>query len=242
MEARRRRFAVLVGIALVAVVTLLLTAFTGGGSPAAELTPSTSAATRLLPAGPPTAQTVARLGMLQLELPISQSRVTAIGYYAAADGALTLAPLGTQANAGIFARLLHKVFGGGGGAPRWFQLPGGSGSSTTALDVGAAAGTDVYSPVDGTIVGISKVIVDGKTYGQEIDIQPNESPSLVVSVSQVAVDPSLVVGSAVMAHSSRIGEVLDFSKIEQQGLARYTNDSGNHVLLEVHPAATLNVN
>jgi hypothetical protein len=241
VEARRRRIAVLVGIALVAVVMLLLTAFTGGGSPAATLTPSTAAASRLLPAGPPTAQTVARLGMLQLDLPISQSRVTAIGYYGAADGALALAPLGTQANAGVLTRLMHKVFGGGSGAPRWYQLQGGQGASTSALDIGAAAGTDVYAPVDGTVVGISKVIVDGKTYGEQVDIQPNQSPSLVVSVSRVKVDTSLIAGSTVLAHSSRIGQVIDFSKIEQQGLARYTNDSGNHVLLEVHPAATLNV-
>jgi hypothetical protein len=33
--------------------------------------------------------------------------------------------------------------------------------------------------------------------------------------------------------------VLDLSHVEQQVLARYTNDEGNHVLLEVHPAATL---
>ena len=33
--------------------------------------------------------------------------------------------------------------------------------------------------------------------------------------------------------------MLDLSKVEKQALARYTNDEGNHVLLEVHPAATL---
>jgi hypothetical protein len=33
--------------------------------------------------------------------------------------------------------------------------------------------------------------------------------------------------------------VIDFSKVEQQALARYTQDAGNHVAIEVHPAATL---
>ena len=41
------------------------------------------------------------------------------------------------------------------------------------------------------------------------------------------------------AAGSKLGEVIDMSKVEQQELARYTNDEGNHVLLEVHPAATV---
>jgi hypothetical protein len=45
----------------------------------------------------------------------------------------------------------------------------------------------------------------------------------------------------VTAAASRLGEVVDFSRVEQQMLARYTNDEGNHVLLEVRPAATLRV-
>ena len=43
------------------------------------------------------------------------------------------------------------------------------------------------------------------------------------------------------AGSSKLGELLDLSKVETQALARYTNDAGNHVLIEVHPAATLAV-
>ena len=43
------------------------------------------------------------------------------------------------------------------------------------------------------------------------------------------------------AASSKLGRVLDLSKVERQALARYTNDAGNHVLLEVHPAATLQI-
>jgi hypothetical protein len=52
-------------------------------------------------------------------------------------------------------------------------------------------------------------------------------------------DPALTVGAAVTAGSSKIGTVLDFSRAERQALARYTQDAGNHVSLEVHPAATL---
>jgi hypothetical protein len=33
--------------------------------------------------------------------------------------------------------------------------------------------------------------------------------------------------------------LLDFTGAERQALARFTNDAGNHVALEVHPSATL---
>ncbi len=42
------------------------------------------------------------------------------------------------------------------------------------------------------------------------------------------------------AGSTKLGVLLDLSKVEKQELARYTNDAGDHVLIEVYPAATLN--
>ena len=96
--------------------------------------------------------------------------------------------------------------------------------------------------VHGTIVGIEKVILNGKVYGQRIDIQPAAAPSLVVSVSDLAADPALTVGGAVTEGSSKLGGLIDLSKVETQTLSRYTNDAGNHVLIEVHrPAATLDI-
>ena len=52
-------------------------------------------------------------------------------------------------------------------------------------------------------------------------------------------DPSLAVGATLSASGSKLGQVLDLSRVEKQVLARYTNDEGNHVLLEVHPASIL---
>jgi hypothetical protein len=60
-----------------------------------------------------------------------------------------------------------------------------------------------------------------------------------VSISHVDADPSLTVGAMVTAGASKLGTVLDFSRVEHQALSRYTNDAGNHVLIEVHPSATL---
>ncbi len=240
-EIRRRRLALVVAVAIVAIGTLFVTAFGGGDHPPVKVSAPASAS-RLLPAGPPALQAIARIGGLTLETPLNQSRITAIGYYAASDGGLGLSPIGTQANQGLLKRLAHAILGGGSGSPRWYLLPGGGdGPSQSALDVGGPAGTDVYSPVDGTVVGIETTVLNGKAHGQRIDIQPTASPSLVVSVSALAVDPALTVGDAVTAGSTKLGVLLDLSKVEKQQLARYTNDAGDHVLIEVYPAATLNV-
>jgi hypothetical protein len=237
-DVRRRRLALAAAIAIVALGVAFVTAFGGGGRPTGALTPPASAS-RLLPAGPPNLQAVARLGALTIDMPVNQSRVTAIGYYAASDGALGLDPIGTQANQGLLRRVVHSIFGGGSGRPHWYLLPGGDGPSTSALNVGAAPGTDVYAPSDGTVVGIEKLMLDGKVRGQKIDVQPTSAPSLVVSISNIAVDPSLTVGASVTAGSTKLGSLLALSKVEKQSLARYTNDAGDHVLVEVHTAATL---
>jgi hypothetical protein len=91
--------------------------------------------------------------------------------------------------------------------------------------------------VEGTVTGITDFVLDGKRRGVRVDIQPSTAPSLVVSVTRLRPDPALTVGSAVVAAGSRIGTVLDLSRLERQALARYTQDAGNHVSIEVHPAA-----
>ena len=65
--------------------------------------------------------------------------------------------------------------------------------------------------------------------------------ALIVSVTRLQPDPSLTVGSAVSAGRNRIGEVLDLSRVERQALARYTRDAGNHVTVQVFPAAALSL-
>jgi hypothetical protein len=236
-ERRLRRLAVLIAVAVVALVMLLLSAFGGPGQ--AVQAPAPASAARLLPAGPPTPDIVARIGALHLQLPVSQSRLTAIGYQGGTEGALALSPLGSQANAGALRRLVRAIFGSSSSGPHWYQLPGGEAPPTSALDVGAPAGTDVYSPVDGTVLAISDVVIGGQELGARIDIQPVGAPSLVVSVSHVTVDPALVVGSPLTAAATKLGSVVDFSHAEREALAHYTNDSGNHVAIEVHPSATL---
>jgi hypothetical protein len=224
-------------IGVILVVSLLLTAF-GSGSTNAVQTVAVVAG-KLPVATRPTPQIIAVRDTLRLQLPIAKP--TAIGFHSAGDGAVSLSPVGRQGNEGAVLRIVHKVFGGGGGGPTWYQL-GGSGPENSALDVGAATGTDVYAPLDGTVVGVTPFVVNGKKYGVRIDLQPQTSPSYVVSLTHLRVDPHVSVGRTVVAGVSKLGNVVDLSSVERQALARYTQDAGNHVSLEVRPAATLSLN
>lgn len=235
---RLRRFAGLTAVAAVAVVTLLVTAFGPDGAETVAYS-GPAPANRLLPAGPPDPLVVATQGALRIQLPIEQNRVTALGYHAGGDGALTLRPIGRRGNQGLLARVLDRVFGGSDSSLVWYQLRGGVGSATSALAVGAAPGTDVYAPVDGTVAGITGYVINGVRRGVRIDIRPLAAPALVVSVTRLRPDPSLTVGSSVAAGSTRLGTVLDLSAFEQHVLARYTRDAGNHVTVQVYSAAAL---
>jgi hypothetical protein len=231
---RARRIALLVVLSAVFLVALGLTAFGNSTTPTSEVIPRQSQAT--VAQTRPATEIVALRGALHLQLPISQSRLTAIGYHSAHDGALSLNPVGHQANEGLAQRVVHAVFGGGGGSPKWYSL---GGSDNSALDVGAPIGSDVYSPTDGTVVAIRPFVVEGKAYGSEIDIQPQNAPSLVVAVTQLVADPALTVGKPVVSGATKLGRVADLARVEQQALARYTNDAGNHVTVEVRPAPVL---
>ena len=235
---RARRRALLTVFGLAVLVILLVSAFQSGGSPAIGGGVPASAS-RLLPAGPPSPLVIAVHDSLRIQLPINQRNVTAIGYHGAGDDALPFDPLGRRLNEGLFSRVFHRIFGGGGGKLAYYQLGGGAGPATGSLNVGAAPGIDVYTPADGTIVGVRPYVLNGKNYGSVIDLQPSADPSVVISISHLRADPALTVGSPLTAGTSRIGTVIDFSNVERLALARYTQDAGNGVAIEVHSSATL---
>ena len=143
----------------------------------------------VMPGGQPMPQIIATVGAVQLQLPVAQSAVTAIGYHQAGDGSLALDPVGRQGNAGVFARIWHRLAGAKENRLVWYQLRGDRGPGTSALAVGAAPGTDVYAPVDGTVVGITDFVLANRTYGARIDIRPHAAPSVVVSLTHLRADP-----------------------------------------------------
>jgi len=227
------------GLVVLAIfIVLLVAAFSSSAPPFQDSLPKGSAAN---PNSPPLAQIVALQGPLHIQLPISQGAVTALGYHGTSGDALPLQPVGRQANEGILTRMAHWLFGGGGTGPTYYEFGGGDGPGTGALDVGAAQGTDVYAPVDGTVVSIGKFVLNGKDYGSTLEIQPAQEASAVVVVTRLRADPSLTVGEPVTAGTSRIGAVIDLAGVEKQTLASVTHDAGNHVTVEVDPAPTLPV-
>lgn len=198
-------------------------------------------AERLLPGGPPAPQVVALQGTLRISLPIAQDKVTAVAYHAVGDGALALEPVGTQGNAGVFTRLLRRLFGQERGSIRYYVIGGGSGPDTGSLDVGGPVGTDVYAPVGGTVIGITDQVLSGNTVGVRVEIQPSGNPGLVVSVENIEGDPALTVGTTVAVSRTRIGSIADLSAVQEAALARYTQDSGQHVSVQIHPTANLSL-
>ena len=235
---RARRLALLTVVGALALVVLLVTAF-GAGEPRAIDMTGPAPSQRLLPSGPPRPQVIAMHEELRVQLPVNQGRVTAIGYHAAGAAALALEPVGSQANAGVLGRVMQRLLGGDGSGIRYYLVDGGVGPQTGGLDVGAPVGTDVYAPVDGSVIAVSNRIVDGLPYGKQIEIQPSGTPGVVVVLTNVHVDPALSVGDAVVATRTKVGRLLDLSNVERAGLARYTQDKGQHVHLEVRAAASL---
>jgi murein DD-endopeptidase MepM/ murein hydrolase activator NlpD len=235
---RARRRAILAATALGILVIVAVAAFRPDGHPTVGSTPAS--ATRLLPPPPPTGVALADYGRLRVAAPVNEGVITAIGYHGAGEDALPFEPVGRQANVGVATRVFRRIFGGGGGGGVvYYQLGGGEGPSTGALDVGAAPGTDVYSPTDGTVVGLRDYVLNGERYGSVIDIQPAGEPSVVLSVSHLQADPSLTVGSMIAESTSRIGRVIDLSGAEHLALARYTRDAGNYVELVLHPTGSV---
>ena len=234
-SARRWKIAALLaGTAI--LVTLLLAAF---NSPSPSFQAALSGDPALLETGRPLPQVIAFQGDLPLQLPVSQQSVTALGYHGANAFALALEPVGRQVNQGLLSRVGHRLVGDDQSGVTYYQLTGGEGSRTGALDIGAPAGTAVYAPVSGTVVSIRDLVLGGTRYGHHIDIVPSDAPSVVVSLTRLRADPALTVGSPVTKDTSKIGVVLDLSHVEKQALAGVTHDPGNHVTLEVHPTATL---
>jgi hypothetical protein len=226
---------VLVVVGALALVTLLLTAFGSGGPerPASSAleAPALAAATSVAP----DPEVLAMVSNLQIKLPVAADAVTAIGFHSARGGAVELQPVGRQANEGLLARLWRRIAGSSQATPLWYQLDGGPG--TNVLDVGASPGTDVFSPVDGTVAAISAYVINGRQYGSQIDVRPSAAPSLIVSLTHLRADESLAVGSAVIATATKLGTIVDVAAVERQALARHARARGNNVAIEVHPAA-----
>lgn len=180
----------------------------------------------------PAAIPISAAGEVQLMLPIYEEQVTAIGYHPVDDrNVVNMRPNGHQVNDSIFSSLGRVTSAEG---PGYFVMGEGNtlGSSTGSLDVGAPAGTVVFSPVDGTIAGIRAYQLKGRCPDTEIKIQPLNQSNMIVVLTHMG-DIRATLGQPVKAGESRLGAVRQLDGCLEQTLGRYTYDSGNHVHMQV---------
>jgi hypothetical protein len=223
-------------------VAIAAAAMRGGSTQGPDTSFAAVAPATLAPDGPPRLQPLAEAGALQLDVPIRQERVTAIVYHAIGDAnVIALEPVGKQANAGFLSRLGDRLFGSGSSdGPRYYVNDGGSGPDTGSVDVGAPAGTTVYSPVDGVVVSVRPFLLDGKQWGNIVQLRPDLAPAVTVTLTNLDARGGGIdvqVGDRVARADTRLGTVIDLSKVLEQTVARYTSDEGNHVAISIAPAA-----
>lgn len=189
----------------------------GTGGPAESTTPRTPAPA-LGPGERPPDLPIARAGQVELRLPIDPDRLTAVAFHPLDNPrVLELEPTGP---------IDHHD------APR----NGRPGPARAGVDVGAPAGTMVYSPVDGIVSAVSDYIVRGRVIGHQIGIEPLAATGVVVMVTHVEDHPGTPrpsVGEAVQAGRTPLGQVPDLSGVFEQEISRFTADAGNHVSIEV---------
>jgi hypothetical protein len=239
---RRRREPLPAGraaaVVLVLVAALLAVAWLRAGDdaePAVELARPDPA--ELAPDGRPTLQLLATTGGLRLEVPIRQTRITAIVYHGVGERrTMALEPAGQQLNQSFLAGIAERLFGSPEAGPRFYVDGSAPGPDTGSVDVGAPAGTSIWSPVDGTVVGIRPYIINGRQWGSVLQLRPSEAPSAIVTLTNLRRARGVAVGTNLVAGRSRLGAVHDLSEAIDQNLARFTADAGNHVHVEVNPA------
>jgi biotin carboxyl carrier protein len=110
---------------------------------------------------------------------------------------------------------------------------GRTGKPETAVDVGAAPGTQVVAPVNGTVVYVRAYKLYGTIDDYEVHIAPDGQPELdvvLIHITDVCVTP----GQRVEAGATVVAAVRRLSKSTSLQLAQYTADGGDHTHLQVN--------
>ncbi len=225
--------AFLAAMFILAMVALIAIIASSRASSTPLLDESTmSAARELATTHKPAQIPLAGVTGMQLMLPIFEQEVTAIGYHPVdGDNLMSLSPNGHRINGSLISSLGQVAPPGG---PGYYVMDEGgkSGSPTASIDVGAPAGTIVFSPVDGTIAGIRSYNLNGKCPDTELKILPNNQSNMVVVLTHLNYIQGTL-GQPVRAGETRLGAVRELDGCIEQQLSRYTYDAGNHVSMQV---------
>ncbi|MGH3089033.1 MAG: hypothetical protein ACRDSJ_17170 [Rubrobacteraceae bacterium] len=201
----------------------------------AVFAPTTASSTedRTVPIDPGNADpdaVLAKVGGVDISTPIRPSSLTGLGYHPEGDTLVEMEPRGKNLSANP---LLSLVWGGSTPEDIRYHVMESAdreGPKMGALDVGAAAGATVHSPVSGEITSIrpDPAVEDANI----IEIQPEGNPNLRVTVSLVESEAeSAGVNSPVVAGTTELGVVADSAEVLDPQLSTYTGDAGNHVTI-----------
>ncbi len=219
---RALRTIVAPAVLAVAIIVAIVFAATGGGGDAgthAAVAPVASPVPLSgMAATAPDRVVMARSGRLEVVLPVAQKQVTAVYFHGASGpGVIAMTPAS--------------------GLPYKVATDNGSSSAViSAVDVGAAAGSVVYSPVDGVVTAVTPYRVFGRPEGLQVVITASGMPDVAVTVDHIEPAPDGTVpqvGSAVGAGRTVIGRVRDMSRVEEPAISAYTTDSGNYVAIRL---------
>jgi hypothetical protein len=201
----------------------------------AVLVQSPDASERAVPidpgnAGPDTV--LAEAAGVQISTPIRPESIAGLGYHPEGESLVEMMPRGKN----LSANPLVSLFADGGTPEKihyyMMDAAGRTGPQTGALDVGAAAGTTVYAPVNGMVTAIRPdPMVEGANV---VEIKPDDNGNVRVTVSLVqSGEDSAGVTSRVTAGMTELGTVADSAQILDPQLSAYTSDAGNHVTISV---------
>ncbi|KUK49290.1 MAG: hypothetical protein XD74_0087 [Actinobacteria bacterium 66_15] len=241
---RRSPYPALTVVALVAGLALILSAVLWDG-PAQE--PGSVMASAVLPvAAEPEREPTPRFAQvdsIEMRLPVDPPSMTALAFHQASGrSALHITSLVPDADMDLAAELeavppverdaeMSDDILGGVCLRLWRSNR--TGMPDTAADIGADAGTDVYSPVTGTVVAVRPYLLYEKYDDYEIHIRPEGRDDVDVVLIHVD-DVTVRAGDTVTAGVTRIAAVrLMSDKIEIQ-LSGYTQNGGDHVHVQVN--------
>lgn len=227
----RRRFAAVIIVGTVVLLAILAALAIPSPTPGQVPTEQgvTSAAVGVPAKRNVTVATVAGCDML---LPVRAASITAIAFHPVdVPHGVDMTPQGDRASGGLGSKLAG-IFTSGGGIRYYVMAAEGNDVSppTAGLDIGAAPGSAVLSPVDGRVSAVTTNQVQGTRQDAEIDIQLSD-PSIMLMITHIVPAPDVNVGDRVAAGYTLLGRVREFPKSVTQSISQYTNDAGDHVQL-----------
>jgi murein DD-endopeptidase MepM/ murein hydrolase activator NlpD len=185
----------------------------------------------------------ASYGRLKMHLPVPLSALTEIGFHQASYS-YALRMKTPMKDADTAKAVKYKTTGRdlskqavGDNVPMtgtvirmWRNRPG---QPDTAADVGAAPGTKVLAPVDGTIVKIKSYKLYGKYPDYEVHIHPDGTSGLDLVMIHLT-SLTCKVGDHVDGGITPIAKIRKFSDKFHDQLANYTRGGGDHVHINLN--------